>query len=48
MLNTKYLIVPGEKEAQLIVNPEANGNAWFVDDLIAVSSANEEIQALNK
>jgi hypothetical protein len=48
MLNTKYLIVPdsnGEKQAQL--NPDANGNAWFVNSVLLVNSANEEMQALN-
>ena len=48
MLNTKYFIVgndKGEKQAQL--NPDANGNAWFVDNLQVVNSANEEIRALD-
>ncbi len=48
MLNTKYFIVgndKGEKQAQL--NPDANGNAWFVDSLKVVNSANEEIRALD-
>ncbi len=48
MLNTKYFIVgndKGEKQAQL--NPDANGNAWFVDNVKVVNSANEEMQALD-
>jgi hypothetical protein len=48
MLNTKYFIVPnkqGEKQAQL--NPDANGNAWFVENVKVVNSANEEMQALD-
>ena len=48
MLNTKYFIVgndKGEKQAQL--NPDANGNAWFVEHVKVVNSANEEIQALD-
>ena len=48
MLNTKYFIVgndKGEKQAQL--NPDANGNAWFVDNVKVVNSANEEIRALD-
>ncbi|WP_397447227.1 YfhO family protein [Polaribacter sp. R77954] len=48
MLNTKYFIVPdknGAKQAQL--NPDANGNAWFVDRVKLVNSANKEIQALD-
>ena len=48
MLNTKYFILgndKGEKQAQL--NPDANGNAWFVDNLKVVNSANIEIRALD-
>ena len=48
MLNTKYFIVDsdkGIKQAQL--NPEANGNAWFVERLKVVNSANEAILALD-
>lgn len=44
MLNTKYIIV-GEEQFQ--ENPEANGNAWFVNSLQKVTSANEEIKALD-
>ncbi len=48
MLNAKYFIVAnkeGKKQAQL--NPDANGNAWFVDNIKVVNSANEEMQALD-
>ncbi len=48
MLNTKYLILDPNKPA--IKNNAANGNAWFVDKVIAVSSSNEEmskIESLN-
>ncbi|MBU3011840.1 YfhO family protein [Polaribacter vadi] len=48
MLNTKYFIVAdndGKKQAQL--NPDANGNAWFVENLKTVNSANNEITALD-
>ncbi|MHC9087134.1 YfhO family protein [Tenacibaculum sp. IMCC1] len=44
MLNTKYFIISDE---QFQENPEANGNAWFVNSLKKVSSANEEIIALD-
>lgn len=44
MLNTKYFII---SEEQFQENPEANGNAWFVNSLKKVSSANEEIIALD-
>ena len=48
MLNTKYFIIgsdKGVKQAQL--NPEVNGNAWFVKKLKIVNSANEAILALD-
>ena len=44
MLNTKYFIISDE---QFQENPEANGNVWFVNSLKKVSSANEEIIALD-
>jgi hypothetical protein len=43
MLNTKYIIMPGPT---LLRNPNALGNAWFVDDIKWVNSADEEISAL--
>lgn len=45
MLNTKYIIVDDEN-AQL--NPDALGNAWFVDSLTYVKSADEEMSFLDK
>lgn len=48
MLNTKYFIFAdkeGKKQVQL--NPDANGNAWFVENVKVVNSANEEMQALD-
>lgn len=48
MLNAKYFIVAdkkGQKQAQL--NPDANGNAWFVENVKVVNFANEEMQALD-
>ena len=48
MLNTKYIIAEDEKQRPFpYVNEDANGNAWFVEELREVSSANEEIQALD-
>ncbi len=48
MLNTKYFIFPGENNQEMVqLNDEANGNAWFVEDLKWVESANEEIRALD-
>ncbi len=49
MLNIKYLIQTNDKgETFALPNPEANGNAWFVKDLILVNSADDEMKALNK
>ncbi len=47
MLNTKYVISIGEKGKVLEKNQRANGNAWFVNDLIYVSNADEEIKVLD-
>jgi len=47
MLNVKYIIQQDEDGNSFpAVNPDANGNAWFVAQLLPVSSANEEIQKL--
>ncbi|TYA71834.1 YfhO family protein [Seonamhaeicola marinus] len=47
MLNTKYIIVDGENGAAPLINEEANGNAWFVEKLERLESANDEILALD-
>ncbi|SFZ91708.1 membrane protein YfhO [Flaviramulus basaltis] len=48
MLNTKYIIAQ-DKEGNTFPykNEEANGNAWFVESLQKVESANEEIKLLD-
>lgn len=45
MLNTKYLIVPTDKQGHTVPvrNPYAYGPAWFVDNVTYVANANEEI-----
>lgn len=48
MLNTKYFIFPTEEGIQYQQNPETFGNAWAVDSIVMVESANEEILALGK
>ena len=49
MLNTKYFILPLQGGQTVpIQNPYAYGNAWFVDQLDYVLSANEEIEAVGK
>ncbi len=48
MLNTRFFIVPGGQQgsAQVIPNPAACGNAWFVSGIKQVATADEEILAL--
>jgi len=49
MLNVKYIIQTDSTGAAFPVqNPDANGNAWFVKELKAVNSADQEMKALNK
>lgn len=44
MLNTRYIVM---QNGQVQRNPEALGNAWFVQEVTTVGSADEEILALN-
>jgi hypothetical protein len=48
MLNVKYVIVPTGQGDVPITNPFANGNAWFVENIKFVKSADEEMKALSK
>ncbi len=47
MLNTRYFIQPGNNGPTATLNPAALGNAWFVNNVIQVSSADEEISKLS-
>lgn len=47
MLNTKYIILSNQGQVMAQPNPQANGNAWFVDKVEFVENANEEILALD-
>lgn len=48
MLNTKYVIQVDEEGREFpAVNPDANGNAWFVREVQLVNSADEEMKALD-
>ena len=47
MLNTKYIIVGGQKrEPYVIPNRTACGNAWFVDEVKWANTADEEMDGL--
>lgn len=45
MLNTRYVIY--SPEAAPLINPNALGNAWFVEKPVLVENANKEISAIN-
>jgi hypothetical protein len=48
MLNTKYIIVARKGSApQVMPNPTACGNAWFVDEVKWANTADEEMNGLN-
>ncbi len=47
MLNTKYFVY-GPDAANIIQNPAANGNAWFVKEIRRVNSPTEELKETGK
>jgi hypothetical protein len=48
MLNTKYIIVGRQgTPPQPMPNPDACGNAWFVDEIKWAASADDEMNGLN-
>lgn len=46
MLNMRYIVQAQGNQAVVIRNPDALGNAWFVNEVKAVASPDEEILAL--
>lgn len=49
MLNVKYVIQKDKEGKDFpVINPDANGNAWFVRDVKLVNKANDEMKLLNK
>ncbi|HTH56479.1 MAG TPA: YfhO family protein [Cyclobacteriaceae bacterium] len=47
MLNTKYIVF-GTEANNVITNPAANGNAWFVKEVLPVATANEELKKVRE
>jgi hypothetical protein len=43
MLNVKYIVI-GQQADHVLPNPEAFGNAWFVQEIVPVADANTELQ----
>ena len=48
MLNTKYILLGSLQEPRAEINPNANGNAWFVSDIQFVKTPNEEIKVVGE
>lgn len=49
MLNVKYVIQPSETGTpSLAINQNANGNAWFVKELVGAKDHNDWLQGLNE
>ncbi|HOX84120.1 MAG TPA: YfhO family protein [Chryseolinea sp.] len=47
MLNAKYFVF-GDQRNNIIPNPNANGAAWFVQNVVPVNSPTEELQKLRE
>ena len=49
MLNTRYLIVPGDDgQPEAVRRPSPNGAAWFVDRIVAGDTPQQEIDLLGE
>lgn len=48
MLNAKYVVFGNPKQPQVSINPDANGNAWFVQNIEVTHNPNDEILTLKK
>jgi uncharacterized membrane protein YfhO len=48
MLNAKYMIFGNTENPDAIINPNSNGNAWFVSDVKFANSPNEEIKLIGE
>jgi hypothetical protein len=47
-LNIKYILFPTDNGNVPVANPFHNGNAWFVEGIKMVNSADEEMKSLDK
>lgn len=47
MLNTRYFIIDDNGAQRVMYNPDAYGNAWFVDAVVPVENAKSESDALS-
>ena len=47
MLNMKYAVVGNDQQPLVVENPNAFGNAWFVDSVVIANTPDEESEALN-
>lgn len=49
MLNSRWTILPAQKGGAIpVLNPYAQGNAWFVDNITFTETPDEEIEAIGK
>jgi len=48
MLNVKYILQPSEQGVIPLLNDQANGNAWFIKEVLKVDSADQEMKALDQ
>lgn len=48
ILNTKYVVGGSLEEPQVQINPQSNGNAWLVSDIIWAKNPHEEIDLIGK
>ncbi|MEA5080537.1 MAG: YfhO family protein [Dysgonamonadaceae bacterium] len=49
MLNSRWTILPAQGGGTIpVLNPHAQGNAWFVDNITFTETADEEIETLGK
>lgn len=48
LLNTKYMIFGNPEQPQVVPNPKANGNAWFVSEVKIAENPNEELKLIGE